>query len=102
MIFDYTEIRTQFEDIQRSIEVILKSTYEGNNDKERTFNSYQRARNYIKTLDSGELITINLFELESQLRRQYNILNDIVWAIKNKSDRIITFRSTLNIEKDLI
>ena len=102
LIYDYTEVRTRFEDVQRSIEIVLKGTYEGKNDKERTANAYQAARAYPQTLDTGELIYINLFELESRLRRQYNVLYDTVWAIKSKSDRIITLRSTLNIEKDLI
>ena len=101
MLFDFSEMRTQYQDIQRSIEVITRINIQGSNEQERRANGYNAARGVQTQGSNGEDVQLNLFEVESVLRRRYFILQDIFSAIRDKSQRIITLRSTLKIEEEL-
>ncbi len=102
ILFDYSDIRAQYQDIQRSIEVITKTNISGTNDYDRRASGLNAARSVTQENEDGTTITINLFQIESDLRRKFFLLQDIFSLLRDKSQRIVTLRSTLKIEEELI
>ena len=101
MLYDYSQARIRYDDIQRKIEVTLKRTCEGRNDKERSANAYNKVINYEFLDDDGNVQIVNLFELEAIYRRRYYQLQDIMFALRNKADRLITDASILKLEEKI-
>lgn len=98
VIFDYTLVQNQLEDVRSEIRVVLKTSCDGPNEQVRVANGYHHACNYI--VDDGTT-AVNLFEIESRLRWRVSFLEAVLKLLDQKAQRVLNNIAILKLESTL-
>ncbi|MEW6770085.1 MAG: hypothetical protein AB1330_01650 [Bacillota bacterium] len=102
VVFDYTAVKDALEDVKRKIEVVLKANYKGPNERARMGAAIEAAKNFrIGVKEDGNPEYVNLFEIETRLRRRFLFLDAILKILQQKSDRLLSDLAVLKIESNL-